>query len=129
MMPPWLPTFGLLWREKFLDNVHCSDTKSCRTLCNPMDCSTAGSPVLHYLPECAQIHGHWGRNVIQPSHPLSLPFSSCSQSSQHPDPSQWVGSLHLVVKVLELLNVTYYFMTQFESFCMSRKRAILMLNC
>ena len=95
----------------------------------PWTAAPPGSPVLHYLPEFAQTHVHWVDEAIQPSHPLSLPFSSCSQSSQHPDPSQWVGSLHLVVKVLELLNVTYYFMTQFESFCISRKRAILMLNC
>ena len=25
----------------------------CLTLCDPMDCSTPGSPVLHYLPEFA----------------------------------------------------------------------------
>ena len=28
------------------------------TVCNPMDCSTPGFPVLHYLPELAQIHVH-----------------------------------------------------------------------
>ena len=33
-------------------------TKSCQTLCNPTDCSTPGSPVLHSLPEFAQIHVH-----------------------------------------------------------------------
>ena len=27
----------------------CSITKSCLTLCNPMDCSMSGFPVLHYL--------------------------------------------------------------------------------
>ena len=27
-------------------------------LCNPMDCSTPGFPVLHYLPEFAEIHVH-----------------------------------------------------------------------
>ena len=32
----------------------CSVTQSCLTLCDPMDCSTPGSPVLHYLPEFAQ---------------------------------------------------------------------------
>ena len=32
----------------------CSVTQSCLTLCNPMDCSTPGFPVLHYLPEFAQ---------------------------------------------------------------------------
>ena len=28
------------------------------TFCNPIDCSTPGFPVLHYLPEFAQSHGH-----------------------------------------------------------------------
>ena len=31
-------------------------TKSCPNLCNPMKCSMTGFPVLHYLPEFAQIH-------------------------------------------------------------------------
>ena len=45
----------------FLDFGHCccSVTKSCLTLCDPMDCSTPGSTVLHYLLEFAQIHVHW----------------------------------------------------------------------
>ena len=33
----------------------CSVTKSCPTLCDPMNCSTPGISVLHYLPEFAQI--------------------------------------------------------------------------
>ena len=42
------------------------------TLCDPMDCSISGFPVLHYLPEFAQTHVHWaGDDAIQPSHPLS----------------------------------------------------------
>ena len=36
----------------------CSVAKSCPTLCDPMDCSTPGLPVLHYLPEFAQTHVH-----------------------------------------------------------------------
>ena len=37
---------------------HCcfSVAKSCPTLCDPMDCSTPGFPVLYYLPEFAQTH-------------------------------------------------------------------------
>ena len=50
---------------------HCSVTKSCLTLCDPIDCSMPGFPVLHYLPEFAQTHVHWGSDAIQPSHPLS----------------------------------------------------------
>ena len=33
----------------------CSAAKSCLTLCDPMDCSTPGFPVLHYLLEFAQM--------------------------------------------------------------------------
>ena len=35
---------------------HCySVTKSCLTLCNPMNCSTPGFPFLHHLPEFAKL--------------------------------------------------------------------------
>ena len=47
----------------------CSVTKSFLTLCNPMNCSTPGFPVLHYLPEFAQTHVHWS---VMPSNHLSL---------------------------------------------------------
>ena len=36
----------------------CSVAKSYLTLWDPMDCSTPGSPVLHYLLEFVQIHVH-----------------------------------------------------------------------
>ena len=35
-----------------------SVARSCLTLCNPMDCSTPDSSLLHCLPEFAQIHVH-----------------------------------------------------------------------
>ena len=62
----------------FLVCVH-SVAKSCPTLCDPMDCSMPGFPVLHYLPELAQTHVHWVSDAIQPSHLLSFPFF-CLQS-------------------------------------------------
>ena len=40
-----------------------SVAQSCLTLCDPMDCSTPGSPVLHSLLEFVQIHVHWVRNA------------------------------------------------------------------
>ena len=49
------------------------------TLCDPMDCSTPGFPVLRYLPEFVQTHVHWTDDAIQPSHPV-ISFSSCLQS-------------------------------------------------
>ena len=36
----------------------CSVAQLCPTLCDPMDDSTPGFPILHYLPECAHIHVH-----------------------------------------------------------------------
>ena len=48
-----------------------------------MDCSMPGFPVLHYLPESAQIHVHWVSDVIQPSHPLSSPSPPALNLSQH----------------------------------------------
>ena len=60
----------------------CSVTKSCPILCNPMDCSTPGFSVLHYLLEFAQTHVHWVSDAIQPSHPLSPPFPPALNRSQ-----------------------------------------------
>ena len=57
-----------------------SVTKSFLTLCNPMNCSMPGFPILHYLLEFAQTHVRWVSDAIQPSHLLSAPVSSCSQS-------------------------------------------------
>ena len=49
----------------------CSVAQFCPTLCNLVDCSTPGIPVLHHLPEFAQTHVHWLDDVIQQSHSLS----------------------------------------------------------
>ena len=48
-----------------------SIVQSCPTLCNPMDCSTPGLPVLHKLQKLAQTHVHQVSDAIQPSYPLS----------------------------------------------------------
>ena len=64
----------------FLLSCYCSVAKLCPTLCDPMGWSTPGFPVLHHLPDCAQIHVHWVSDAIHPSHPLPPHFSSCLQS-------------------------------------------------
>ena len=46
-------------------------SRSVMSLCNPMDCSMPGFPVLHCLPEFAQTHVHWVGDAIQPSHSLT----------------------------------------------------------
>ena len=50
-----------------------SFAKLCLTLCDPMDFSTPGFPVLHYLLAFAQTHVHWVGSAVQLSHALSSP--------------------------------------------------------
>ena len=76
----------------------CSVARWRPTLCNPMDCSMPGFPVLHHLLELAQTHGsthvHWVGDAIQPSHPLLSPSYSAFNLSQHQGKSRlftWDG--------------------------------------
>ena len=48
----------------------CSVANLCPILWDPMNCSTPGFPVLHYLPEFAQTHVYWVSDAIKLSHPL-----------------------------------------------------------
>ena len=61
----------------------CSVAWSCLTLCDPMDCSTPGFPVLHHLPGLAQTHVHRVGDAIQLSHPLLSPSPPAFNLSQH----------------------------------------------
>ena len=70
------------FRDRYLRKQMLLFSKSCLTLCNPMDCSTPGSPVLHYLLEFCHAHVHQVDDAIQPSHPLSSP-SPALNLSQH----------------------------------------------
>ena len=80
----------------------CSSVDNlCSALCDSMDFSTPGFPVLHHLPELTQTQVHWIRATIQPSHPLLLP-SPAFNLSQHRGLFQWVSSLHLIAKVSDL---------------------------
>ena len=81
----------------------CSVTQLCPTLCDPVDYSTPGFPVLQYLPELAQTHVHWDSDAIQPTHPLPSPSPPGFNLPQHQDLFKWVSSSHQVAKVLEFL--------------------------
>ena len=80
-----------------------------------MDCPTSGSPVLHYLPDFAQIYVHRISDAIQSSHslPPSSPFAFILP--QYQGLFQWVSSLHQVAKALELqlqhisMNISSWF--------------------
>ena len=80
----------------------CSVALSCPALCDPMDWSTPGFPVLHYLQEFAQTHVHWVGDAIEPSHPLWPASPPALSLSQHQGLYHWLGSLYQVAKVLEL---------------------------
>ena len=71
------------YRTRYVRCGCCSVAKSCPTLWDPTDCSsTPGFPVLHYLPEFAQIHVRCVDDAIQPSHlpsPRSPPVLNLSQ--------------------------------------------------
>ena len=78
-------------QKKFLIKIMfccCSVTQSCPTLCNPMDTSMSGFPVLHRLPELAQTHVRWVGNEIRWTISSSVDPFSCLQIF----PSLWVFS-------------------------------------
>ena len=91
----------------FVDQLCCSVVQSCLTLCDRMDCSTPGFPVLHYYPKFAQTHVHQVSDAIQPSSPLSSPSPPAFTLSQHRGLFQWVSSSHQVAKVLELQHQSF----------------------
>ena len=80
----------------------CLATKSCPTLCNPMDCSMPGFSVLRYILEFTETYVHWVGDAIHLSHPLSSSSPSVLNLSQHQRLFQWVSSSHQVAKILEL---------------------------
>ena len=89
------------WCNSIFKSPSVQFSRSCPTLCNPMDCSTPALPVHHQLPEFAQSHIHWVGDAIQPSHPLSSPSLPTFSLCQHQGLFKWVSSLHQVAKVLE----------------------------
>ena len=86
----------------------CSIGKSCPTLCDPMDCSTPGFPVFHYLSEFAQTHVHWVGDAIRSSYPLSPPsppaLKSFPASGSFPM-SLLFASVGQIIRVSDLASV------------------------
>ena len=60
-----------------------SIAQSSLILCNPMDHSMPGFPILHQLSELTQTHIHWVSDAIQSSHPLSSLSPPAFNLSQH----------------------------------------------
>ena len=85
----------------FLSIQFSSLTQSCVTLCDPMDCSTPGFPVLHYLPEFAQtlcLLSRWCHPTISSSVtcffscPHSFPAGSFTMSWFFTSDGQSIGA-------------------------------------
>ena len=87
VMPGWSTWEASPWEQilacRTLKNQFSSVTKSCPTLCDPMDGSMPGFPAHHQLLELTQTHAHPVSDAIQPSHPLSSPSSPTFNLSQH----------------------------------------------
>ena len=108
-------TFGDRVHVLFGPHIVVVQSLSCiRFFETPMNCSTPGFPVLHYLPEFAQTYVHWICDTIQPSHPLLSP-SPVLNPSQPQGIFQWVGSLHLVHTLLLEINCLYLKIKVFHS--------------
>ena len=97
----------------------CSATQSCPTLCDPMDCSTPGCPVLHYLPEFTEIYVNWVGDAIQPSHPL-LPTSPLALDlSQNRWGEKVIVRLYKIIyakllKIVKHYRIFFFNSTQFK---------------
>ena len=91
----------------FMEVQFNSFTQSCPTICNHIDCSMPGFPVLHYLLELTHTPVHWVNDVIQPSRPLLPPSPPAFNIFQHQSLFQWAGSLHQVTKLSELQHQSF----------------------
>ena len=68
----WIPLLSLSSTLRGHCCCRCGSAfQSCPTLCNPMDCSTPGLPVLHHLPKFEQVHVLYLSDAIHPSHLLT----------------------------------------------------------
>ena len=66
-----------------------SDTQSCPTLCDPMNCSTPSLPVHHQLPEFTQTHVHRVSDATQHLLLPPIPPSIRVFSNESTLPMRW----------------------------------------
>ena len=105
---PWEIQWGAMktrstnWSLSILYCYCCSVAQLSLILCNPIDCSIPGFPVLHHLSQLAQTYGHWVSDAIQPFCSLSSPSTPVFHLSHHQGLFQWFIVSNKVAKVLEL---------------------------
>ena len=75
--------------SSIIQETSCSVTKSCLTLCDPLDCSTPGLTVFHYLPEFAQIQ-EISTEFVFPWWPND---KECTCQCRRPRFDTWVGKI------------------------------------
>ena len=78
---------------------------SCPVVSNswdPLNCSTPGLSVPQHLLKFTQVHVHYIRDAIQPSHPLMPTSSPVLNLSKCRGLFQWVVCSHQMTKILEL---------------------------
>ena len=102
------PCHRLFWGWIAHHPCRCSVDKSRPALCDRVESSTLGSPVLHYLPESAQTSVHWVRDASKPSHPL-LPLPLVPSTF----PSIRVFSSELALRIGWLHEITSKYLTLF----------------
>ena len=61
---PYLKIIMMIFVNHYSEDGCCSVAESCPVLCDPTDCSTPGSSILHHLPEFAQTHVYWGSDAM-----------------------------------------------------------------
>ena len=81
----------------------------CTTLCDPMDCTMPGLPLLHQLPESTQTHVHWVGDANQSSRPLSSHHPPAFDLFQHQGLFKQINSLHQVAKASVLQWIQDWF--------------------
>ena len=86
-----------------LQNGCCSVAQLCLTLCDPVNCSMPGGPVLHHLPACSSSCplSRWCHPTIPPGCPLLL------LPSIFPSIRVFLNELALRIKVARVLELQH----------------------
>ena len=75
----------------------CSVTQSFSTVCDPMNCSIPGFPVLHYLPKFAQTHVRLFETPWIAAHQASLYITNSQSSLRLTSIESVMPSSHLIL--------------------------------
>ena len=94
-----LKFLATMHRTKNDYNLLLSVTKSCLAPCDPMDCSTPGFPILHYLLGFAQNYVHWISDAIQQFYHLSPPSPPAHNLSDGKTVGRTQNAVSVIIKL------------------------------